>query len=188
MIDRRDLLLAATAMTAAASLPSQKSQAADDSSGSLPVRFALNMSTIRGQKLSIVQQVEVAAKAGYDGIEPWIRVFQNLRASRETELVEDFPVHVVTEWLGNSPDTAAKHYLTVRDIHLERAVGGDIQSRGTYMGHTMAVTGCQELTSKNGGSTEVPDVEGVGSDSQCESIRGRPPMAPPRGVEPLFPG
>jgi 2-keto-myo-inositol isomerase len=76
MIDRRDLLLAATAMTAAASLPSQKSQAADDSSGSLPVRFALNMSTIRGQKLSIVQQVEVAAKAGYDGIEPWIRDLQ----------------------------------------------------------------------------------------------------------------
>jgi 2-keto-myo-inositol isomerase len=76
MIERRNLLLAATAMTAAASLPSQKSQAADDSSRSFPVRFALNMSTVRGQKLSVVQQVEVAAKAGYDGIEPWIRDLQ----------------------------------------------------------------------------------------------------------------
>ena len=72
MIDRRDLLVAATAMTAAASLPSSKSQAAvgDDS---IPVRFALNTSTVRGQKLTIEQQVDVTAKAGYDGIEPWIR-------------------------------------------------------------------------------------------------------------------
>jgi integrase len=74
-------------------------------------------------------------------IDPWTRVFQNLRASRETELVEDFPIHVVTQWLGNSPDTAAKHYLTMRDIHLERAVGDDSQSRGTDVGQTLAVRG-----------------------------------------------
>ncbi|MCX6927720.1 MAG: sugar phosphate isomerase/epimerase [Verrucomicrobia bacterium] len=30
------------------------------------------MGTLRGQKLGIVQEVEVAGKAGYDGIEPWI--------------------------------------------------------------------------------------------------------------------
>jgi sugar phosphate isomerase/epimerase len=36
-------------------------------------KFCLNTSTIMGQKLTIVQQVEVAAKAGYDAIEPWIR-------------------------------------------------------------------------------------------------------------------
>ncbi|MEC7408297.1 MAG: sugar phosphate isomerase/epimerase, partial [Planctomycetota bacterium] len=39
----------------------------------MPVRFALNTSTIRGQNLSIVEQIEVTAKAGFDGIEPWIR-------------------------------------------------------------------------------------------------------------------
>jgi 2-keto-myo-inositol isomerase len=36
------------------------------------VRFALNTSTVRGQKLSITEQVDLTAKAGYDGIEPWI--------------------------------------------------------------------------------------------------------------------
>ena len=36
-------------------------------------RYCLNTSTIRGQKLGIVKEVELAAKAGYDGIEPWIR-------------------------------------------------------------------------------------------------------------------
>lgn len=39
----------------------------------MPVKFGLNASTIRGQKLSIEQQIDVASKAGYDGIEPWIR-------------------------------------------------------------------------------------------------------------------
>jgi len=37
-----------------------------------PFRCCLNTGTIRGQKLSIVAQVEVAAKAGYHAIEPWI--------------------------------------------------------------------------------------------------------------------
>lgn len=32
-------------------------------------RFGLNMSTIRGQKLSAAQEIEVAAEAGYDAIE-----------------------------------------------------------------------------------------------------------------------
>jgi sugar phosphate isomerase/epimerase len=36
-----------------------------------PFGYCLNTSTIRGQKLSLVQEVEVAARAGYQGIEPW---------------------------------------------------------------------------------------------------------------------
>jgi sugar phosphate isomerase/epimerase len=35
--------------------------------------FCLNTSTISGQKLDIVEVVEIAAKAGYSAIEPWIR-------------------------------------------------------------------------------------------------------------------
>ena len=34
--------------------------------------FGLNTSTIRGQKLSIVEEVALAAKVGYQGMEPWI--------------------------------------------------------------------------------------------------------------------
>ncbi|MEX2027105.1 MAG: sugar phosphate isomerase/epimerase, partial [Pirellulaceae bacterium] len=36
------------------------------------VRYCLNMSTIRGQKLSVPDQIDVAAKAGYNAIEPWM--------------------------------------------------------------------------------------------------------------------
>lgn len=36
------------------------------------IQFSLNTSTLRGQKLDLPQIIEVAANAGYDGIELWI--------------------------------------------------------------------------------------------------------------------
>jgi len=33
-------------------------------------------------------------------------------------------MHVVTAWLGNSPDIAKKHYLQLTEEHFQRAVGG----------------------------------------------------------------
>ncbi len=55
------------------------------------------------------------------GLQPWPRLFQNLRSTRETELAESYPLHVVTAWIGNSKAIAAKHYLQVRDEDFERA-------------------------------------------------------------------
>src|SRR5262249_2659821 len=37
-----------------------------------PFGFSLNTSPIRGQELGIVGEVEIAAQAGYDAIEPWM--------------------------------------------------------------------------------------------------------------------
>ncbi|MBT3194730.1 MAG: site-specific integrase [Verrucomicrobia bacterium] len=122
------------------------------------------------------------------GLQPWARVFQNLRASRETELVEEFPVHVVTDWIGNSPDIAKLHYLSVLETHFQRASEGERQKKGTYMGHTMASSGCQALTPETGDGSEVLEVVGVDSESHQAAICGKSPMARPRGVEPLLPG
>jgi len=41
-----------------------------------PFRYCLNTSTIRGQKLGIEREVDVAAEAGYDAIEPWVRTIE----------------------------------------------------------------------------------------------------------------
>jgi len=41
-----------------------------------PFRFCLNTATVRGQKLGIVKEIEVAAQAGYQGIEPWVESVQ----------------------------------------------------------------------------------------------------------------
>jgi integrase len=62
------------------------------------------------------------------GVQPWGRLWQNLRSSRETELVESFPLHVVTAWIGNTERVASKHYLQVTDDHFNKAVKGGAKS------------------------------------------------------------
>jgi len=58
------------------------------------------------------------------GLVVWTKLFQNLRSTRQTELENEFPSHVVCAWLGNSPKVAAKHYLQVTDDHFAAAVTG----------------------------------------------------------------
>jgi integrase len=62
------------------------------------------------------------------GLEPWPRVFHNLRGSRQSELVSAFPIATACQWLGNSRLVAAGHYLTVTDADFQRAVGGGAES------------------------------------------------------------
>ena len=56
------------------------------------------------------------------GVEPWVKLWQNLRSSRATELADKYPEHVLTKWLGNTPKVAKEHYLQVTDEHWKRAV------------------------------------------------------------------
>jgi hypothetical protein len=58
------------------------------------------------------------------GLTAWPRLFHNLRSSRQTELAERFPSHVVCDWLGNSEDIARKHYCQTTDAHFADAAGG----------------------------------------------------------------
>jgi integrase len=55
------------------------------------------------------------------GLEPWPRLFQNLRASFETDLYRDFPASVVTSWLGHSSSVSLKHYVEATDRDFYRA-------------------------------------------------------------------
>jgi hypothetical protein len=57
------------------------------------------------------------------GLKRWPKLFQNLRSTRETELAERWPEHVVCAWIGNSKAVAREHYLQVTEEHLERAAG-----------------------------------------------------------------
>jgi integrase len=59
------------------------------------------------------------------GIKEWPKLFQNLRSTRQTELSEKFPAHVVCKWMGNSKPIADRHYLQTTEAHFARAVAGD---------------------------------------------------------------
>ena len=45
----------------------------------------------------------------------------NLRKTRQIELTDIHPQHVVCAWLGNSEDVAKKHYLKVTDEDYKHA-------------------------------------------------------------------
>jgi hypothetical protein len=55
------------------------------------------------------------------GIALWEKPWGNMRSTRETELTREWPIHEVTEWLGNSPSIALKHYNQVFKEQAARA-------------------------------------------------------------------
>ena len=82
------------------------------------------------------------------GVPKWVRLFHNLRASRQTELENQFPTHVVCAWLGNSPQVARKHYLQVTDEHFAK--------RAAKSGAATARNGQQRPATRDAGSQKTP--------------------------------
>ena len=70
MLNRRNFFATSSIAAGAVALacPAARNTPVDS-----PIRYCLNTSTIRGQKLSVPDQIKVAAEAGYDAIEPWMR-------------------------------------------------------------------------------------------------------------------
>ncbi len=60
-----------TAAAAASVLSRTAPAAATDQTDNEPFGYCFNTSTIRGQKLSLVEELEIAARAGFKGVEPW---------------------------------------------------------------------------------------------------------------------
>lgn len=85
-LTRRDLLTRGATVAAMAALPAipfsentvsaqqtpSAAAAAPARPASEPFGYCLNTSTIRGHNLTIVEEVDIAAEAGYRAIEPWI--------------------------------------------------------------------------------------------------------------------
>ncbi len=63
----------AAALGAASLGAALQAEAADGRPADEPFGYCLNTSTIREQNVGIVKAAEIAAEAGYQGIEPWIR-------------------------------------------------------------------------------------------------------------------
>lgn len=74
MTTRRNLLKSLALTPLAVTAAPVFAQAADKKKPTF--KFSLNTSTIRGQKLTLPQTIELAAKAGYDGFEPWMMEIQ----------------------------------------------------------------------------------------------------------------
>src|SRR5262249_9498119 len=107
------------------------------------------------------------------GLKPWPRLYQNLRSSRETELAETFPIHVVAEWLGNSPEKALGHYTQVTEEHYREAVQNPVQQGAE-----------RARTRPQGGEGDRPDGEAVRELAACRKTLHDNQMTP-TGFEPV---
>ena len=74
-------LLAGAAVTGGPMAAATVSAQPQDLRPTRPFRFCLNMATIRGQKLGMVKEIEIAAQAGYDAVEPWIDTLRDYASS-----------------------------------------------------------------------------------------------------------
>jgi len=118
------------------------------------------------------------------GLDAWPKLFQNLRSTRETELAESFPMHVVCKWIGNSQPVAAAHYLQLTDEHFDRAVSAEAAQNAAQKMHEKAGKNMKPETGED--SQGVSDSEDSGQ-FPLTSGRFNGGKVPPRGLEPLLP-
>jgi len=76
-VSRRRFIAGAGAAIGAIMTNGSNAAASGDSSkpnavSTVPFRYCFNTSSIRGQNLSLEKEIEIAAQAGYDAIEPWV--------------------------------------------------------------------------------------------------------------------
>jgi len=110
-------------------------QAAEKRPASQPFGYCLNTGTIRGQKLGIVKEVDIAAKAGYKAIEPWIGTIRNYQTKggslkdlrkRIADLGLSVPSAIgFASWISDDDARRAKGLEDLaRDMDLVKQIGG----------------------------------------------------------------
>ncbi len=129
-------------------------------------------------------------------LEPWPKLFHNLRASRESELMRQYDLATVCKWLGNSPAVAAKHYAVSVDLDgdFRRAAGipetgaAEAQQKAQQ---SAAISDCQHMPYYPAGEGKTLELPGNVSGLQkwaSADISTADALLPPRGVEPLSSG
>lgn len=103
------------------------------------------------------------------GLTPWPRLFHNLRASRETELMREYDLATVCRWIGNSPAIAARHYATSIDLDSDfrRAAGLDPEGKAQQKAQQKAqeqltAKAMQEQTSEGVENEKALETQGIG--------------------------
>jgi 2-keto-myo-inositol isomerase len=138
-MDRREVLhtLVGTAAMAAAVGATRTAEAHTPKERSEKIRYCLNMSTIqdKGQKIDVQEQIRIAAKAGYTGVELWLRDIQKYtegggkldvlrRQIADAGLTVDSAI-AFGKWLVDDESTRKKGLEEcARDMNIIRELGG----------------------------------------------------------------
>lgn len=115
-------------------------------------RFCLNTATIRGHKLGIVKEVEVASQAGYTGIEPWVDSVQEYVKGGGT--LKDLRQRIVDS--GLTVEGAIGFPDWIVDDDARRAKGLERAKREMDL---MAQIGARRFAAPPAGATDLPKLD-----------------------------
>lgn len=159
-VSRRTLLAAGAAAIAANVSPAAR-QAAGASASPEPFTYCLNTGTIRGQKLPFDKEIEIAAKAGYHSIEPWVDGI-NAYAQKGNSL-KDLKKKIAD--LGITVESAISFFQWIVDDDARRAKGFEQAKRDM---DTLAQIGGKRIAAPPAGATREP---GLDLDKAAERYR-----------------
>lgn len=123
---------------------------ATSSSGAF--RFCLNTATIRGQKLGIVKEVELATQAGYDAIEPWVDSVQEY--AKNGGSLSDLRKRIDDSGITVEGAIAFSEWIV--DDEARRAKGMERAKREMDL---MARIGAKRFAAPPAGATDLPKLE-----------------------------
>ncbi len=160
---RRGFLAGCAGLTAscfASTLASPSARAAtQDTSPSL--RYCLNTSTINGSKLPLRTQIQVAADAGYDAVELWVRDIERFVEAGGT--LRDLATEL--QDLGLGVDSAIAFGQWIVDDDQQRQAGLDQCQRDM---ETVRAIGARRIAAPPAGATKEP---GLDLDKAAERYR-----------------
>lgn len=146
---RRDWLAGAAA-TGAALLPATRAAAADVAAAE-PFGYCFNTSTVNGQKLTLVQEVETAGRAGYQGIEPWVREIDQY--VKEGGALPELRKRIADAGLSVEDAIGFVEWAVDDDARRQRA----LEEAKRVMGMVREI-GCKRLAAPPTGATNQPDL------------------------------
>ncbi|MHC4878356.1 MAG: hypothetical protein ACYTGL_18045 [Planctomycetota bacterium] len=111
----------------------------------------------KGEAVNWRQTIQKIVKRA--GVELWPKLFQALRATRETELAAVLPLHVVTACCGNTPTLALRHYLMMTDEHHQQAASLDVSPDSTASSAARNPTRYTSELGSTGGSAKKEPLE-----------------------------
>ena len=98
-------------------------------------------STIRNAGVLLRKQFQEVLH--HAGIPSWPKFFMNLRATRDTELQEIYPLHKVCSWLGHGPEISLRHYTQVTPKDFLLASGTAQNKNGENTGEESKIKQCK---------------------------------------------
>ncbi len=118
------------------------------------------------------------------GVNPWPRLWQSSRASRESDLAQSFPLAVVAKWLGNTPSVARRHYVDPTDAAFVPATGWTPAGVSTETTRQTTQSPADRVLPKTTDPDKNPEISGVPSESVGVRAVGPDILMEAPGIEP----